>query len=98
MADNFDEEIFTLADEDGNEEEYELLGQLEKNGKIYVALSPLAQNKDKKKGEEEEYVILRVELDENNEETLVTIDDDEEFDDIADEFDDEFSKIDYDEQ
>jgi uncharacterized protein YrzB (UPF0473 family) len=42
-------------------------------------------------------VILRVEKDENGEDTLVTIDDDEEFDDVADQFDAMFSEeIDYD--
>ena len=44
-----------------------------------------------------EYVILRAEKDENGEDSLVTIDDDEEFDDVADYFDDLFSEeIDYD--
>ena len=44
-----------------------------------------------------EYVILRVEKDENGEDSLVTVDDDEEFDDVADLFDDMFSEeIDYD--
>ena len=48
-------------------------------------------------GEDEEYVILRSEIDENGEESLVTIDDDDEFDRVADIFDDElFSEVDYD--
>ena len=45
----------------------------------------------------DEYVVLRAEADENGEEMLVTIDDDEEFDRIADIFDDMFSDILYDE-
>ena len=46
----------------------------------------------------EEYVILRLELDETGEETLVTIDDDDEFDRVADYFEDElFNTVDYDE-
>ena len=44
-----------------------------------------------------EYVILREEKDENGEYSLVSVDDDEEFDDVADKFDDMFSEeIDYD--
>ena len=48
-------------------------------------------------GAEDEYVILKVEKDENGEEFLSTIEDDEEFDKAADAFEDEFmSEIDYD--
>ncbi len=50
-------------------------------------------------GEEEssEYVILKCSVDENGEDILETIEDDDEFDEIADIFDDEFSDILYDE-
>ena len=47
--------------------------------------------------DKEEYVILKREADENGEDMLVTIDDDEEFDRVADIFEDElFGEIDYD--
>ena len=60
----------------------------------YKALIPV--NED---GEEEssEYVILKCSVDENGEDILETIEDDDEFDEIADIFDDEFSDILYDE-
>ena len=46
--------------------------------------------------DKEEYVILKREADENGEDMLVTIDDDEEFDRVADIFEDElFGEIDY---
>ncbi len=91
MADEiFEGEFFTLTDEDGNESQFELIGSCELDGKTYMALVPV--------GEEEEYVILRSEIDENGEESLVTIDDDDEFDRVADIFDDElFAEVDYDE-
>ena len=59
----------------------------------YYAMQELDEN-----GEPvgDEYVILRVEKDENGEEYLSSIDDDEEFDRVADYFDDQFSDIDYD--
>ena len=48
-------------------------------------------------GNEEEYVILKVVTDDDGEEVLVTIEDDEEFDNAADAFEDQFmSEIDYD--
>ena len=86
-------EIFTLTDEEGNESEFELIGKLVINDTQYVALLP----EDGEDENEAEYVILKVTNDENGEELLVTIDDDDEFDAVADAFEDEFfSEIDYD--
>lgn len=96
---NNEREFFTLTDEEGNEIEFELIGTTEYKGKLYFAMIP-SDAADKAQEEEGgfcEYVILRVEKDENGEDSLVTVDDDEEFDDVADLFDDMFSEeIDYD--
>ena len=82
------EDIFTLTDEEGNEMQFTLLGSCEIEGTEYLALIPLEDN------EEGEYVILKRE---SGEDMLVTIDDDEEFDKVADFFEDElFNEIDYD--
>lgn len=93
MADetfDFDQEVFTLTDEEGNESDFEFIGRIELDDNTYVALLPV-------EGAEDEYVILKVEKDENGEEFLSTIEDDEEFDKAADAFEDEFmSEIDYD--
>ncbi len=91
MADEmFNEEIYTLTDDEGNENQFELIGSQEIDGNTYLALIPID-------GDEDEYVILKVEKDETGEEMLVTIDDDDEFDRVADFFDDElFEDIDYD--
>lgn len=87
----FDDEIFTLTDEDGNESEFELIGSHECDGSTYLALVPLEDN------DNGEYVILKTKKDEDGEEILVTIDDDDEFDRIADIFDDMlFDELDYD--
>ena len=83
-------EFFTLTDEDGNEIEFELIGETEVDGVLYLAMIPADQ-----KGEEQgfyEYVILKNEVDENGEDMLVTLDDDAEFDKVADSFDDMFSE------
>ena len=88
-------EIYTLTDEDDNELNFALLGTLEHEGAVYKALIPVDEDGNE---ESEEYVILKCEIDDNGEEILVTIEDDEEFDRIADIFDDEFSDIFYDEE
>lgn len=89
MDELFDGETYTLTDEDGNENPFELLGSAEINGKTYMALEPVDGN--------DQYVILRRETAPDGDETLVTIDDDEEFDRVADYFEDTlFAEIDYD--
>ena len=87
-------EIYTLQDEEGNDHEFELIGTCERNGVTYYAMIPVEENE--KEDEFCEYVILKGVV-ENGEESLVSIDDDDEFDDVADYFDDLFSEeIDYD--
>ncbi len=92
MSENIEREnIFTLTDEEGNESEFELIGELQIDDNTYLALIPL-------EGDEDEYVVLKVEVDENGDELLVTIEDDDEFDRVADAFEDSFmGEIDLDE-
>ena len=82
-------EFYTLTDEDGNELQFEVIGSAELNGQMYYAMVPVDGVC--------EYVILKAEKDEDGEDILVTVDDDDEFDDVADYFDDMFSdEADYD--
>ncbi len=83
-------EIYTLTDEEGVETDFELIGSNVVDGVTYVALAPCDEDSD-------EYVILKIKTDENGEEIFETIDDDDEFDKIADMFDDMlFGEEDYD--
>ena len=87
------DEYYTLTDEDGNELKFELIGKAELKGTQYFAFIPADQDQD---GEFCEYTILKAVI-EDGEEILVSIDDDAEFDRVADYFDDLFaSEIDYD--
>ena len=61
------ENIFTLTDEEGNESEFELIGELNLDDNVYLALMPLDSD-------EEEYVILKIETDENGDELLDDVD------------------------
>lgn len=84
-------DIVILKDEEGKEEEYELVGKAELDGNVYYALIPADS--------EDEYVILKLEADEDDEYILAPIEDDDEFDRVADYFDDAFfSDVDYDEE
>ncbi|MBQ7383407.1 MAG: DUF1292 domain-containing protein [Clostridia bacterium] len=89
--------IFTLTDEDGNEIEFEMIGQCELNGQKYFAMIPV-EDDENSDGDICEYGILKLVV-ENGEEMFVSVDDDDELDDVADYFDDLFSsEIDYDAQ
>jgi len=83
--------VYTLTDlETGEEEEFELLAEAELEGNIYMALAPL-QN------ENQEFVILKAITTDDGETDLVDIEDDEEFDRVADYFEDSlFGEADYD--
>lgn len=84
--------IVTLVDEDGNECEFEIIGQHEEGEQLYVALLPADTDIE---SDEWEYVVVKY-IEEGEEASFVSIDDDEEFDRIADIFDKMFSEIDYD--
>ncbi len=90
----FESDIYTLTDEDGVEAQYEEIGVAEVDDKVYHALVPLG---DDGNASGDEYIILREVENEDGETFLESIEDDEEFDRVADLFDDEFSEIDYDE-
>ncbi len=86
-------DIYTLTDEDtGEEQQYEIVGVAELSGARYVAIVPAEE-------EVEEYGILRVDTDENGETLLSSIEDDDEWEEVAAYFDNEiFQDIDYDEE
>ena len=83
-------QVFTLTDENGVESDFELLLSMDIEGVTYMALVPVSENG------EGEYVILKL-AEEDGEDVLLTIDDDDEFERIADIFDEElFGEIDHD--
>ena len=94
--DDMEVEIYTLTDEDGKESDFELIGRIDENGQSYVALAPIDDEEENEEGDEAGFVVLKV-AEEDGEEIFVTIEDDEEFDRIADIFEDELMQdLDYD--
>lgn len=91
---NTEREFITLVDEDGKVIEFELIDEVEMDGVQYFAIVEAA-DADKTFCE---YGIVKV-IVENGEEMLVTIDDDDEYNKVADYFDEHLaSEIDYDAQ
>ena len=53
MADElFESDVFTLTDEEGNEEDYELIGTVEVDEKVYYALVPVSEEEKDARTEE----------------------------------------------
>jgi len=85
------DDLLVLVDEDGVEQQYELLDAFELGGLEYVVLIPYVEleseeEQDAEELEDEEVIILRKEKSKNGEDTFATIDDDEELDIVFDEF------------
>lgn len=80
MSDVQNENIIVLTDEDGGEHEFEVLEVLEVEQKTYAILQPSDTQDD-------EAIILRIEKDETGNEVLVNIEDDEEWDKVAEMYD-----------
>lgn len=89
-------EVYTLTDENGDEHDFELLAQAEIEGGTYLAMIPVEEQDEE--ADTFEYIILKGQTDENGEDVYLTIDDDDEFEKVADYFDDLLSQIDYDQE
>lgn len=75
------DDTIILIDEENVEHEFEVEAFLELDGNKYAVLAPLAE------GFEDEATIMRFGVDENGEEILIDIEDDEEWDKVADAYD-----------
>ena len=90
MSDEFLEEeleefpILVLVDEEGNEHEFELMAELEIDDDTYRVLLPFAEENEEIDEDELEVLILKVVYDEDGNEFLSDIDDDEEWERVAD--------------
>ncbi|MCM1523741.1 MAG: DUF1292 domain-containing protein [Ruminococcus sp.] len=98
MADNMDREmgadLYTLVDEEGVEQTFELMDTYEsESGEVYYALVPYYDNPEEMVEADTELVILRSEEDENGDETLASIDDDDEYERIGQIFMDRLSDM-----
>ena len=78
-------DILTLVDEEGAEHEFEVVGSDELDGQRYMALVPVFEDGADLIDDSGELIILRV-VEEDGEEILEAIEDEEEFDRIADFF------------
>ena len=79
-------DLYTLVDEEGVEQTFEMIDVLEIDDQRYYALVPYYEDPSKAVEGDSELVILKSEFDDNNEEILASIDDDEEYEKIGSKF------------
>ena len=76
-------DLYELEDENGEKHTFELLDAMEYEDEKYYALTPYFEDPAEALNAPGDLVILKSEFDENNDEMLVSIDDDDEFDKIG---------------
>ncbi|MBQ4095140.1 MAG: DUF1292 domain-containing protein [Oscillospiraceae bacterium] len=84
MTDNeldYTPDLYTLVDDEGNEQTFEMLDCMECEGETYYALTPYPENLDT----DGEVVILK-KIIEGDEEIMASIEDDEEYERIGNKF------------
>ena len=85
MSEDYGPNFITLTDEDGNDIELEYVDALEWNGVTYMAFFPPVEEGAEENEEEYGLIILKSEM-ENGEETLVTIEDEDELNTVYEKF------------
>ena len=89
-------DLYTLVDENGVEQQFEMLDVMDVGDDRYYALVPYYDDPTKEIEADTELVVLKSEYNDKNEESLVSIDDDAEYEKIGNMFLERLSKL-YDE-
>ncbi len=85
-------DLITLEDEDGKEHEFEVIDAVDYNDEHYLALVPYAADPEAL-DEDAELIIMKVGVDEENEEFLAIVDDDEELYNVSQVFADRLKEF-----
>lgn len=79
-------DIYTLVDEEGVEQAFEMLDTLEVEGQRYFALIPYFETPEDFIEDEADLVVLKSLIDENGDELMTSIDDEDEYQRIGNMF------------
>ena len=83
MDNQYEADLITLIDDEGNEHEFEIIDELENDDGHYMALVPTQQEPEEISSEAETYYIFEV-VEEDGEEQLQEVEDDALLDQLAD--------------
>lgn len=96
MDNQYEADLITLIDDEGNEHEFEIIDELENDDGHYMALVPTQQEPEEISSEAETYYIFEV-VEEDGEEQLQEVEDDALLDQLAELFESRFNDAYYDE-
>lgn len=91
----FEADLITLIDDEGQEHEFEIIDELEKDDGHFMALVPTQQEPESMVSDAETYYIFEV-IEEDGEEQLQELEDDALLDKLADIFESRFNEAYYD--
>ncbi len=80
---DYNPDIYHLIDEEGVEQAFELLDIMEHKGQSYFALTPFYENEEDYIDDDGDLIILKSEMDENDDEVMVSIDDEDEYQEVG---------------
>ena len=75
----YNPDLYTLVDEEGVEQTFELLDIMEVDDDRYFALRPYYEDPEDILDDTAELIVLKSQMDENDEELMISIDDEEEY-------------------
>ena len=75
----YNPDLYTLVDEEGVEQTFELLDVMEVDDDRYFALMPYYEDPEDILDDTAELIVLKIQMDENDEELMISIDDEEEY-------------------
>lgn len=90
MNDEFEADLLTLIDDEGNEHEFEIIDELENDDGHFMALVPTIQDPEDVSSDAETYYIFEV-VEEDGEEQLQEVEDEELLGRLADIFENRFN-------
>lgn len=90
MNDEFEADLLTLIDDEGDEHEFEIIDELENDDGHFMALVPTIQDPEDVSSDAETYYIFEV-VEEDGEEQLQEVDDDDLLSKLADIFENRFN-------
>ena len=92
MSEEYGNDLVTVVDDEGNQHQFEVLAAIETDTGRYVALVPVYDNPADLIEDHGELVILTVK-EENGEDLLLPIEDDDEFEEIAEIFEERLADL-----
>lgn len=92
MSEEYGNDLVTVVDDEGNQHQFEVLDAIETDTGRYVALVPVYDNPADLIEDDGELVILTVK-EENGEDLLLPIEDDDEFEEVAEIFEERLADL-----